>query len=140
MTDENESPDGGEATPDESSKAVELTEPAVIDETVEAKEPEDADDALEDGAVEAEETPTRRSAPRGIRRHIGAFWWRSPWSPPAGVAGWLYFYQYRVDQQTNAGGSKRRAGSREERHRGVAVLFAGVSRQRLRRSQVESDR
>ncbi len=62
----------------------------------------DDDDAPEDGAVEAEETPTRRSAPRGIRRHIGAILVAAALVVSAGVAGWLYFYQYRVDQQTNA--------------------------------------
>jgi Mce-associated membrane protein len=101
VTDEDKNPDGGQAAPDENSKAVELTEPAVIDETVEAKEPVDADDSPTDDAVEAEETPTRRSAPRGIRRHIGAILVTVALVASAGVAGWLYFYQYRVDQQTN---------------------------------------
>jgi Mce-associated membrane protein len=101
VTDEDKNPDGRQPAPDESAEAVELTEPAVIDETVEAKEPVDADDAPTDDAVEAEETPARRSAPSGIRRHIGAILVTVALVASAGVAGWLYFYQYRVDQQTN---------------------------------------
>ena len=30
-----------------------------------------------------------------------SFWWRSRWSPPRGWRRWLYFFQYRPDQQTN---------------------------------------
>ncbi len=83
MTDENKNLNGDEPTADESSSAVELTEPADIDE-----------------AVNADEPAVRRSALRGAGRYVGVILIAVVLLTSAGVAAWLYFYQYRVDQQT----------------------------------------
>ncbi len=99
MTDENKNMNGDAPTPDESSKAVELTEPADIDEA----EPADIDEAVDvDEAVDADEPAPRRSALRGVRRYVGVVLVAVVLIASAGVAGWLYNYRYRIDQQTDA--------------------------------------
>lgn len=92
MTDENEKTTADEPTVDETSEAVELTEPAGVD-----------DSAAEKDGKEA--TVADRTPARGIRRYVGAILVVVALLASAGVAGWLYFYQYRVDQQINAAAS-----------------------------------
>lgn len=91
MTDENKNMNGDEPTPDESTKAVELTEPADIDEAAEADE-----------AVDAVEAPPRRRVLGGARGYVGVILVAVVLIASAGVAGWLYNYKYRIDQQTDA--------------------------------------
>ncbi|MFL6083567.1 MAG: hypothetical protein ACJ74F_10225 [Mycobacterium sp.] len=76
----------------------------VTDEPVDqADEP---DEAVEDDAVETETQPekrdgiVRRSA-RIVGGRIGAILLAAALVASAGVAAWLYFQQYRPDQQTN---------------------------------------
>ena len=76
----------------------------VTDEPVDqADEP---DEAVEDDAVETETQPekrdgvVRRSA-RVVGGRIGAILLAAALVASAGVAAWLYFQQYRPDQQTN---------------------------------------
>ena len=92
MTDENKNVNGDEPAADESSSAVELTEPADIDEAVEAEKA--------DESVKADDPAVGRSVLRGAGRYVGVVLIVVVLLASAGVAGWLYFYQYRVDQQT----------------------------------------
>ena len=81
---------------EESSEAVEITEPG---------------DVAEDSSDETSRTPARRT-PRDARSRrrppaqlgaiLGVVLVAAALVVSAGVAGWLYFYQYRVDQQTDA--------------------------------------
>ena len=91
MTDENKNTTADEPEIDESSEAVELTEPAAVDEVAAEKKTKAAVRAVAD-----------RTPARGIRRYVGAILVAIALLASAGVAGWLYYYQYRVDQQTNA--------------------------------------
>ena len=93
MTDENKN-NVDEPTPDESANAVELTEPADIDEAESAAEAESADQPGDAAAP--------RRARQGFGRYVGAILVAAALLISAGVAGWLYYYQYRPDQQTNA--------------------------------------
>ncbi len=77
-----------EKSPDETSNTVELTEPTDVDEA--------------DGTDETVEATAPRRARRGVGRYVGVILVVAALVISAGVAGWLYFYQYRVDQQTNA--------------------------------------
>lgn len=72
----------------------------------------EAPDEPETTAVEPEPTVTEEPTPqaaaassaqgsRGLRRHVGAIVLTLLLVASAGVAAWLYFFQYRVDQQTN---------------------------------------
>jgi Mce-associated membrane protein len=79
-------------TAEKSSEAVEITESGEVAE-------ESSGDIAESPEEDAE--PARRD--RGmIRRNIGAILVAAALVVSAGVAGWLYVYQYRVDQQINA--------------------------------------
>lgn len=108
MTDKNKNTKADEPTPDESSEAVEITEPAGVDEPDDASAEKDA--AEKDAAVDKDDATKKRSKgaartrvpARGFRRYIGVVLVAVVLLASAGVAGWLYFYQYRVDQQTNA--------------------------------------
>lgn len=67
----------------------------------------------ESGAAETETadvsnvagTATPRS-PRSVRSMAGVILLVTAFIASAGLAGWLYFYQYRPDQQTNAAAAK----------------------------------
>ncbi len=83
MTDENKNLNGDEPT------AVELTEPAEIDDVEAAGD-----------AGEADEPTARRKVLGGAGRYVGVILVVVALLASAGVASWLYFYQYRVDQQT----------------------------------------
>ncbi|MBY0290734.1 MAG: hypothetical protein K2X52_26865 [Mycobacteriaceae bacterium] len=62
---------------------------------------DDTGEAAPDETDDDEKLARRRE--RGtIRRNIGAILVAAALVVSAGVAGWLYVYQYRVDQQTNA--------------------------------------
>ncbi|MFI5511283.1 hypothetical protein ACIA48_27825 [Mycobacterium sp. NPDC051804] len=88
---DNSEPSAEEPTAEESTEAVEITESGEADE-------ETSVDHVDSGEEDAE--PARRN--RGpIRRNIGVILVAAALVISAGVAGWLYFYQYRVDQQTN---------------------------------------
>jgi Mce-associated membrane protein len=86
-----------EKAPDETGDAVELTEPADADE---AESPADAD--IAEGPDETAEAAAPRRARRGVARYVGVILVVAALVISAGVAGWLYFNQFRVDQQTNA--------------------------------------
>lgn len=94
MTDEKDVP-VEEPTAEETSKAVEITESGDVAE-------ESIDDSPAKKAADSAEKPARRSERGVLRRNIGAILVAVALVASAGVAGWLYFYQYRVDQQTNA--------------------------------------
>lgn len=66
-----------------------------------AVEPESA--ATEESQA-AEKSRTKPS--RGIRKHLGAILLTLLLLVSAGVAAWLYFFQYRPDQQTNTDAQK----------------------------------
>jgi len=74
VTEKNKIAEADEPTVDESDAAVEITEPAGVE----------------------------RPPARGIRRYLSAILVAVVLLASAGVAGWLYYYQYRVDQQTNS--------------------------------------
>jgi Mce-associated membrane protein len=98
VTDENKKTTADEPTVDESSAAVELTEPASVDEV-------EKDDAAEKDDVAAEKVTKKaraeRSPARGFRRYVGAILVAVALIASAGAASWLYFHDYRMDQQTN---------------------------------------
>ena len=102
MTDENKNTKVDEPTLDESSAAVEITEPASVEKD-DVAEPDDVEKdtvATTKGGTDA--ARTERSSARGFRRYIGAVLVAVVLLASAGVAGWLYVYKYRIDQQTNA--------------------------------------
>lgn len=98
MTDENKNTDGDEPAADESSNAVELTEPADFDE---AEDEAVGDDTVEDDTVGVDGGAARRGVLGGVRRYVGVILVSAALVVSAGVAGWLYVYQYRIDQQAN---------------------------------------
>ncbi|OBI78521.1 twin-arginine translocation pathway signal [Mycobacterium sp. E740] len=63
-----------------------------------AVEPEST--AVEDAAPEATAEPKARRLPL-VRRHLAAILLTLLLLASAGVAAWLYFFQYRIDQQTD---------------------------------------
>ena len=85
-----------EPTAEESSQAVEISESGEVTEESGADSPD------ETGSAEADEKAARRRERGVIRRNVGAILVAIALIASAGVAGWLYFYQYRVDQQTNS--------------------------------------
>ncbi|HEX9834330.1 MAG TPA: hypothetical protein VGA66_14860 [Mycobacterium sp.] len=95
MTNEDKNVNGVEPTADESSSAVELTEPVDIDDADEAVEAEKSDES-----VKSDEPAARRGVLRGAGRYVGVVLIVVVLLASAGVAAWLYVYQYRVDQQT----------------------------------------
>jgi Mce-associated membrane protein len=74
----------------ESSSAAEVTE---------------SDAEVTDEAPAASERPTRRSA-RGRRGRIGVLLLAATLVASAGLAGWLFFYQYRPDKETDSAAAK----------------------------------
>ena len=80
--DETKDVQADEPTAEESSQAVEITESG-------------------DLAEESAEAPAPRRERGRIRRNVGAILVVVALIASAAVAGWLYFYQYRVDQQVN---------------------------------------
>lgn len=90
--DENTTVPADDPTAEESSQAVEITESG-----------ESTDDSSDGTAEKVSDEKPARGGDRGIvRRNIGAILVAVALVASAGVAGWLYFSQYRIDQQTNA--------------------------------------
>jgi len=83
---------------DQSSEAVELTEPTESSAAVVESDGEQ-DDAKEPVAPSAGRIDKRLW--RGVRRNVGAILVAAALLISAGVAAGLYYYQYRPDQQTN---------------------------------------
>ena len=100
MTDENKKTTEDDPTLDESSAAVELTEPAGVDEAEKDDVAAEKDDIAADKVTK--KARADRSPARGFRRYVGAILVAVALIASAGVAGWLYFHDYRMDQQTNA--------------------------------------
>lgn len=74
-----------------------------------AVEPESTAAEESDAAEKADEKPAEESRPKvrgGVRRHLGAIVLTVLLVISAGVAAWLYFSQYRPDQQVNADAQK----------------------------------
>ncbi|WP_234794166.1 hypothetical protein [Mycolicibacterium flavescens] len=69
---------------------------------VEVTEPESTGVELDADTAE----PTERKAPTGVRRHLGAILLIVALVASAGVAAWLYFFQFRTDLQVNADAQK----------------------------------
>jgi Mce-associated membrane protein len=95
--DENTSTPGDEPTPEDSSGAVEITESGEIT--------EDSGEVTEDAGDKVAEPARRdgldRRVIRGARRNVGVILVAMALVASAGLAAWLYFFQYRPDQQTN---------------------------------------
>jgi Mce-associated membrane protein len=89
-------------TEDRIDEPDEVAEP--VDDTSETPEPADepGDDPVEatESAAEANPGVVRRTV-RGARSKIGPIFLAAALIASAGVAAWLYFYQYRPDQQTD---------------------------------------
>ena len=79
-----------EPTAEESSEAVEITEPG------------DVAEDFRDSGEKKTEVAGRTGARRNRGAILGVLLVAAALVVSAGVAGWLYFYQYRLDQQTNA--------------------------------------
>ncbi|MGZ5391984.1 MAG: hypothetical protein ACXWD3_09095 [Mycobacterium sp.] len=84
-----------EPTAEESSEAVEITEPGDVAE-------DSSDEIVEDSSEKDTEVSGRTGARRNLGAVLGVALVAVALVVSAGVAGWLYFYQYRLDQQTNA--------------------------------------
>ena len=67
-----------------------------------------------------------------VRARLGAILLAVALVASAGVAAWLYFKQYRPDQEIERGRVRRRAGRGEERHGRAAVVLTGEPGQGLR--------
>jgi Mce-associated membrane protein len=94
--DVNKSGPGDEPTPEESGEPVEIAE---SDEVTEDSG-EVAEDSGEKDAEAVRYVANRRSM-RGARRYLGVIAVVTALVASAGLAAWLYFFQYRPDQQTN---------------------------------------
>jgi Mce-associated membrane protein len=97
---------GDEPTAEESSKAVEITEPSDIDEASVAEEgvdepaePASADTEV-DGLDQWSPPPRRRSRAAVIVASVAAVALVALVAS-AGATAWLFFKEYRIDQQTN---------------------------------------
>ncbi len=69
----------------------------------------DSTAAEESEVTEADEKPAEGSRPKvrgGVRRHLGAILLTVLLVISAGVAAWLYFFQFRPDQQIDADAQK----------------------------------
>ncbi|KUI16490.1 hypothetical protein AU193_09290 [Mycobacterium sp. GA-1285] len=90
--------------------------------TAPSEEPEST--AVEPESTAAEESPaaghSRPKAWRGIGRHLGAILLTLLLVVSAGVAAWLYFFQYRQDQQTD--GDAQRVALEAAKSGTVALL------------------
>ena len=94
--------DKDEPTVEESGHAVEITESGEVAEESGADISEDSAEKDAEDSTSADAAPVRRGDRGVIRRNIGVILVAAALVISAGVAGWLYFYQYRVDQQTNS--------------------------------------
>jgi Mce-associated membrane protein len=101
-TDENTTEPAAEPTAEVGSEAVEITESG---EVVGKSSDDSPDDAGESTEKDSGEKSVRRTDRGMLRRNVGAILVAVALVASAGVASWLYFYQYRVDQQTNADAS-----------------------------------
>ncbi|MGB0437093.1 MAG: hypothetical protein ACPGXI_09995 [Mycobacterium sp.] len=90
---ENNDAESGAAEPETETRAAESGAAEVETET---------DDVAESGAAD---TATPRS-PRSVRSMAGVVLLVTAFIASAGLAGWLYFYQYRPDQRTDAAAAK----------------------------------
>ena len=100
--DVNKSGPGDEPTPEESSEAVEIAESDEV--TEDSGEVTEDSDEVAEGSGEKDAEPVRYVANRrlaGARRYVGVILVAAALAASAGLAGWLYFFQYRPDQQTN---------------------------------------
>ncbi|WP_006241326.1 hypothetical protein [Mycolicibacterium tusciae] len=89
------------ATPEDAPTAAESGEAVEITESGEVPE-ESSADIVEESGVNDAEPAGRNGARRPLGAILGVVLVAAALVVSAGVAGWLYFYQYRVDQQTNA--------------------------------------
>jgi Mce-associated membrane protein len=102
--DENTNAGEDEPTLTETSEAVELTEPSNADEPASAvDEPASAVD--EDDAKAADRKAIHETESRGARRYIGVILVAAALVLSAGLASWLYFFEYRNGDQTDAAAS-----------------------------------
>jgi Mce-associated membrane protein len=100
--DVNKSGPGDEPTHEESSEAVEIAESDEV--TEDSGEVTEDSDEVAEGSGEKDAEPVRYVANRrlaGARRYVGVILVAAALVASAGLAGWLYFFQYRPDQQTN---------------------------------------
>lgn len=95
MSADNKGPQPDESTAQESGEAVEITESGEVAE-------HSSDEILEDIGDKDPERAGSTGARRNLGAILGVVLVAAALVVSAGVAGWLYFYQYRVDQQTNA--------------------------------------
>jgi len=65
----------------------------------------DSEAASTDSAAVRTDTVVQRS-PRGYGAMVGVILLVTAFAASAGLAGWLYFFQYRADQQTDAAAAK----------------------------------
>lgn len=87
-----------EATTDEATQGAHVKTAARDEPESTAVEPEST--AAEEPTPQADAQSSTRES-RGIRRHLGAILLTLLLVVSAGVAAWLYLFQYRVDQQVN---------------------------------------
>ncbi|GJF08660.1 hypothetical protein NGTWS0302_26620 [Mycolicibacterium cyprinidarum] len=91
-----------EATPTEPDDVSDVTD---TDATHDAPTPDEgSSEAASEEAVHDDSVAKR--SPRGIRAMVGIILLAGALIASAGMAGWLYLYQYRPDQQTNAAAAK----------------------------------
>ncbi|WP_099038779.1 hypothetical protein [Mycobacterium neglectum] len=95
MSADNKGPQPDESTAQESGEAVEITESGEVAE-------HSSDEIVEDTGGKDPERAGSTGARRNLGAILGVVLVAAALVVSAGVAGWLYFYQYRVDQQTNA--------------------------------------
>ncbi len=107
--------DEGEPTDAETTDA-EPTDAETTDAETTDAETKDASGVAEPASPDSEpnspdseavrtDTVVQRS-PRGLRAMVGVILLVTAFAVSAGLAGWLYFYQYRADQQTDAAAAK----------------------------------
>lgn len=73
---------------------------------VDVAEPESTAVELDDGSESTAAAPPRRRKRSWVGRHLGAILLTVALVASAGVAAWLYFFQYRQDLQTNPDAQK----------------------------------
>jgi Mce-associated membrane protein len=75
------------------------------DESSGATEVTGSDTEITEEAPASSDRPARRSA-RGMRRRIGVILLAAALVASAGLTGWLFFYQYRPDKETDSAAAK----------------------------------